>query len=98
LAPIDFYLKSTLASLTYDNNKTSMLPPNARPPLPAALVCRGTRRLLCRARPQRTGARVCFENDPGRRSAAKLLDRDGAERIAVNIAKLPELLATRGLR
>src|SRR5437660_1416973 len=32
-----------------------------------------------------------FEDESGRRAAAKLLTRDQAERIAVNNAKLPEL-------
>jgi hypothetical protein len=32
---------------------------------------------------------VCCEEEPGRRSAAKLLSKDEARRIAVSIAKLP---------
>jgi hypothetical protein len=35
-------------------------------------------------------AYVYYESEPGRRSAAKLLTKDEARRIAVNIAKLQE--------
>jgi hypothetical protein len=37
-----------------------------------------------------------FEDEPGRRSAAKLLERDEAQRIAANIAKLADMTTVFG--
>jgi hypothetical protein len=41
-------------------------------------------------------AYVYYEEEPGRRSAANLITKDEARRIAVNIARLPVLVGREG--
>jgi len=73
------------AGRTSNNDRTS--------PLSAAVVRRGTRGLIVvRDHDGQQLAYVYFEDEPGRRAAAKLLTKDEARRIAANVTKLPELL------
>ena len=60
--------------------------PRRFPPIEESSAC-----FIVRDHDTQALAYVYFENEPGRRSSAKLLSRDEAFLIAVNIAKLPSV-------
>jgi hypothetical protein len=69
------------------------LPDNANPPLPAAVVDRRTPGLfIVKDGDGLALAFLYFEDEPGWRSAENLMSHDEAGALALNIAKLPELL------
>jgi len=65
--------------------------PERRLPLPWSIDDL-TAAFVVRDRTGQALAHVYFENEPGRRTAANLLTKDEARRIAANSAKLPGML------
>jgi hypothetical protein len=66
--------------------------PDERTSLPAAVEVRRPQQRIVKDANGANIAYVYYEEERGRRTAANLMTRDDARRIAANIAKLPELL------
>ena len=65
---------------------------DAGPSFPSARTIQDNGAFFMRDKNGKPLAYVYFEDEPGRQAAANLMTRDEARRIAINIAKLPELV------
>jgi TnpA family transposase len=84
-----------MSQANYLMNCASSWPMRAKNSPVARRLCRLLRTTPTKAAARRHGAKHIvryFEDEPGRRSVAKLLSKDEARRIAANIAKPLEVL------
>ncbi len=84
------------ASLSAQSGNGAINTPMRRFPPPWTIVENNNACFIVRDNTGQALGYFYFEDEPRRRSAAKLLTRDEARRLAANIAKLPEPVRGRG--